>query len=81
MESLPGFRYVPALSEPAPEDAWDGEVGFITDVVRSHESNLADADAYVCGPPPMVEAAMTVLTQLGAPEKRIYFDKFTTSAE
>jgi len=78
---LPGFRYVPALSEATSEDDWDGEVGFITDVVRRHESNLADVDAYVCGPPPMVEAAMTVLTQLGAPEKRIYFDKFTTTGD
>jgi propane monooxygenase reductase subunit len=78
---LPGFRYVPALSEPTAEDAWDGEIGFITDVVRRHETNLADVDAYVCGPPPMVEAAMAVLTQLGAPEKRIYYDKFTTTGD
>jgi propane monooxygenase reductase component len=80
-EVLPGFRYVPALSEATDEDAWDGEVGFITDVVRRHETNLADVDAYVCGPPPMVEAAMAVLTQLGAPEKRIYYDKFTTTGD
>src|SRR5450432_2002584 len=38
-EVLPGFRYIPALSEATAEDAWDGEVGFITDVVRRHESN------------------------------------------
>src|SRR6185437_13486202 len=38
--SLPGFRYIPALSEPTEEDAWDGEVGLITDVVARHESNL-----------------------------------------
>jgi len=78
---LAGFRYVPALSEATTDDAWDGEVGFITDVVRRHETNLADVDAYVCGPPPMVEAAMAVLTQLGAPEKRIYYDKFTTTGD
>jgi propane monooxygenase reductase subunit len=80
-EALPDFRYVPALSEATAEDAWEGEVGFITDVVRRHESNLAGVDAYVCGPPPMVEAAMTVLTDLGAPEKRIYYDKFTTTGD
>ena len=80
-EALPGFRYVPALSEPAEEDAWDGEVGLITDVVRRHESTLAGVDAYVCGPPPMVEAAIPVLTKLGAPEKRIYYDKFTTTGD
>jgi propane monooxygenase reductase component len=80
-ESLPGFRYVPALSESTDGDGWDGEVGFITDVVRKHESDLAAADAYVCGPPPMVEAAMAVLAELGVPEKRIYYDKFTTTGD
>jgi propane monooxygenase reductase subunit len=78
-ESLPSFRYVPALSEPADEDGWDGEVGLITDVVKRHEQDLRNAHAYVCGPPPMVEAAMPLLTTLGVPDKRIYYDKFTTT--
>ena len=81
-EMLPGFRYVPALVRvDRRRTRWDGEVGFITDVVRRYETDLADVDAYVCGPPPMVEAAMAVLTQLGAPEKRIYYDKFTTTGD
>jgi propane monooxygenase reductase subunit len=80
-ESLPGFRYVPALSEPSEQDAWDGETGLITEVVRRHESSLKGADAYVCGPPPMVEAAMPVLAVLGVAEKRIYYDKFTTTGD
>jgi propane monooxygenase reductase subunit len=80
-ESLPGFRYVPALSEPAAEDAWDGETGLITDIVKQHEGNLKGAHAYVCGPPPMVEAAMPMLAVLGVEEKRIYYDKFTTTGD
>jgi propane monooxygenase reductase subunit len=79
--SLPGFRFVPAISEPAEGDGWDGETGFVTDVVKAHESDLAKAHAYVCGPPPMVEAAQVVLGNLGVPEKRIYFDKFTTTGD
>jgi propane monooxygenase reductase subunit len=79
--SLPGFRYVPALSEPAEEDAWDGEVGLITDVVKGHEDSLKGAHAYVCGPPPMVEAAIPLLARLGVPEKHIYYDKFTTTGD
>ena len=55
--------------------------GFITDVVRAHESDLKRTDAYVCGPPPMVEAAITVLGDLGALEGRIFYDKFTTTGE
>ncbi len=78
---LPGFRFVPALSEPTEEDAWDGEVGLVTDVVKRHESTLAGAHAYLCGPPPMVEAAMPVLGGLGVEEKRIYYDKFTTTGD
>jgi propane monooxygenase reductase subunit len=80
-KSLPAFRYVPALSEPAEDDGWNGEVGLITDVVQRHEAGLGGAHAYVCGPPPMVEAAMPLLTRLGVPEKHIYFDKFTTTGD
>jgi propane monooxygenase reductase subunit len=77
--ALPNFRFVPALSEPEPDEAWDGEVGLITDVVKRHENDLSGVDAYVCGPPPMVEAAMDLLTSLGVSDKHIYYDKFTTT--
>jgi propane monooxygenase reductase component len=80
-ESLPSFRYLPALSEPGDDDGWDGETGLITDVVQRHESDLDGTHAYVCGPPPMVEAAVPMLTALGVPEKRIYYDKFTTTGD
>jgi propane monooxygenase reductase subunit len=76
-QTLPNFRYVPALSE----EGWDGETGMITDVVARSETSLAKAHAYVCGPPPMVEAAVPLLTRLGIPEKHVYWDKFTTTGE
>jgi propane monooxygenase reductase subunit len=78
---LPSFRYVPALSEPGDDAGWDGEVGMITDVLRRAENNLARADAYVCGPPPMVEAALELLPRLGVAEKRVFYDKFTTTGD
>jgi propane monooxygenase reductase subunit len=84
-EKLPGFRYVPALSEAGPGDGWDGETGLITEVVKRHAADLtggiSGAHAYVCGPPPMVEAALPLLATLGVEEKRIYYDKFTTTGE
>ena len=79
--TLPDFRFVPALSEPGPDDGWDGETGLITDVVQHHESGLARTHAYVCGPPPMVEAATALLSRLGVPDKRIYYDKFTFTGD
>jgi propane monooxygenase reductase component len=76
-QTLPDFRFVPALSD---ED-WEGENGLITDVVSRSESALGRAHAYICGPPPMVEAAVPLLTRLGIPEKHVYFDKFTTTGD
>jgi propane monooxygenase reductase subunit len=72
---------VPALSEPLEGEQWDGEVGFVSDVVRKHEHDLRRTDAYVCGPPPMVEAAIAVLEDLGVKDGRIFYDKFTTTGE
>jgi len=76
-QTLPDFRYVPALSE----EEWEGETGLITDVLARSETSLARAHAYVCGPPPMVEAAVPLLTRLGVPEKHVYWDKFTTTGD
>jgi propane monooxygenase reductase subunit len=77
--ALPGLRFVPALSE-ADGDGWEGESGLITDVVDRMEDDLAGVDAYLCGPPPMVDAAIALLERRGCPESHIYFDKFTTTA-
>jgi propane monooxygenase reductase component len=80
-EQLPGLTYVPALSEPSTEDDWQGETGLITDVVARHESGLAGKDAYICGPPPMVDAAIAVLSRLGCTTDHIFYDKFTTTGD
>jgi propane monooxygenase reductase subunit len=75
--ALPDFRFVPALSHAE----WDGETGLITDVVDRIEADLTDVDAYLCGPPPMVDAATELLLRRGVPESHIHFDKFTTTAD
>jgi propane monooxygenase reductase subunit len=74
--TLPSFRFVPALSD----SEWDGETGLITDVVERSEQGLDGVDAYLCGPPPMVDAAQEMLMRLGVDEARIHYDKFTTTA-
>jgi len=80
-EKLPNFTYIPALSSAD----WDGETGFVTDVVKRLSAGTVlttgGAHAYVCGPPPMVEAAVPLLESLGVDGKRIYYDKFTTTGE
>src|SRR5204863_6840736 len=66
---LTDFGFIPALSEPLPDDAWDGETGLITDVVDRHVTpeqaqgtrEGGRLEAYLCGPPPMIDAAMVML--------------------
>jgi propane monooxygenase reductase component len=78
LSSLP-CGFVPACSEDS--NGWAGESGLITDVVDRLEGDVTEVDAYVCGPPPMVEAAIALLERRGVPEAHIYFDKFTTTAD
>jgi propane monooxygenase reductase subunit len=78
---LADFRFVPALSEPDEDAGFVGETGLITDVVVRGETGLAGVDAYLCGPPPMVDAAIELLKAQGVPEQQIFFDKFTTTAD
>jgi propane monooxygenase reductase subunit len=75
--ALPNLRFVPALSHAD----WEGETGLITDVVDRSEPDLAEVDAYLCGPPPMVDAATELMLRRGAAESHIHFDKFTTTAD
>ena len=70
------FKYIPALSEPKPSDNWDGETGFISQVVERYVESGENSEAYLCGPPPMIDAAIKVLTQKGVKEIYIYYDKF-----
>ncbi|HYW25968.1 MAG TPA: 2Fe-2S iron-sulfur cluster binding domain-containing protein [Terriglobales bacterium] len=79
---LSDFEFVPALSEPQEDDDWDGETGFVTEVAgrRLDRDQLrGEVEAYLCGPPPMIDAAFPVLFQKGIPGTRIYYDKFTAA--
>lgn len=77
---LDDFKFIPALSHLGPGDEWRGEQGFIHEVVLRHlrQENLAgEIDAYACGPPPMIDAALPVLRMAGVEPEHIHFDKFT----
>jgi len=81
-ERLPGFRFVPALSLATPEDEWEGETGLITEVLdRGLKGGQTKTQAYLCGPPPMIDAAIPVLVRKGISEDRIFFDKFTATGK
>jgi propane monooxygenase reductase subunit len=80
-DQLRDFAFVPALSHVEPPDAGGHACGLITDVVeRTIGAEISDHDAYLCGPPPMIDAALELLDRYGLEERKsIYYDKFTAS--
>jgi Na+-transporting NADH:ubiquinone oxidoreductase subunit F len=79
-KEFPNFTFNIALSEPKPEDNWDGYVGFIHQVVRdnylSKHPAPEDIEYYLCGPPMMNSAVFKMLDDLGVQPENIAFDDF-----
>jgi NAD(P)H-flavin reductase/ferredoxin len=73
--TLPAFRYLPALSDPG-DDLWDGATGMVTDAIALTYPSLRGYDAYVAGPPAMVDATIPLLVDLGVRPQNVYFDAF-----
>ncbi|MEJ2662628.1 MAG: 2Fe-2S iron-sulfur cluster binding domain-containing protein [Spirochaetia bacterium] len=75
-KKYPKFQYIPALSEADESGSWEGETGLVTEVVARHLTDGGNFEAYMCGPPPMIDAATGVLQNKGIDESKIYYDKF-----
>ncbi len=76
-KEYPNFEYIPALSEPLPEDQWQGKVGLITDVVDKFTGDLSEAEAYLCGSPGMINACIKVLNKHDIKQHNVFYDKFS----
>ena len=81
-ERHPNFTYVPALSHEPEGSGWDGARGFVHEAAKAHfGGNFAGRKAYLCGPPPMIEACITTLMQGRLFERDIYTEKFLSAAD
>lgn len=75
------IRFVPVLSEPRPEDAWNGRTGFVHQAVMADYPDLSAYQVYCCGAPAMVEASHRDFTAQGLPENEFFSDAFTFAAK
>ena len=76
----PNLRVVYALSdELEPGEKWDGETGFIHLSVDRFLQPGVKRQAFLCGPPVMVEAVQRVLQDKGLAPQDIFFDDFSTA--
>lgn len=79
-EEFDNFTWNVALSDPLPEDNWDGYTGFIHNVVlenylKDHPAP-EDCEYYMCGPPMMNKAVIEMLHELGVEDENIMLDDF-----
>ena len=79
-KEFPNFRFNIALSEPLPEDNWDGYKGFIHQIVLDNylekHPEPEELEYYLCGPPIMNESVLKMLDNLGVPQENIDLDDF-----
>lgn len=77
----PNFTFVAGLSDTNAQSSWTGETGFIHTVVdryfKENKLNNQNMEVYVCGPPPMIDALMPVLTMNRIDDEFVHVDKFT----
>ena len=79
---MPNLRYVPVLSDPRPDDAWQGRTGFVHQAVMADLPDLSGHQVYACGAPVMVESAQRDFTAVcGLPPEEFYADSFTSEAD
>ena len=79
---LPGFRYVPVVSDAQPEDQWAGRTGFVHKAVQADIPDLSGYQVYACGAPVMVESARRDFTHdNGLPDAEFFADAFTSQAD
>jgi Na+-transporting NADH:ubiquinone oxidoreductase subunit F len=74
------FTWHIALSDPLPEDEWQGDTGFIHEVLydnylKDHPAP-EDIEYYICGPPMMTQAVLKMLADLGVEKENILLDDF-----
>ncbi len=73
----PNFHVVYALSDAVESgETWNGETGFIHLAVDKYIEENSEQQAFLCGPPLMIEAATRVLLDKGLAPDNIFYDEF-----
>jgi benzoate/toluate 1,2-dioxygenase reductase subunit len=68
-----GFSFTTTVADGASQHQ---KKGFVTQHIADEHLNGGDVDVYLCGPPPMVEAAEAAFAERGVKPARLFFEKF-----
>ncbi|HEX6137089.1 MAG TPA: 2Fe-2S iron-sulfur cluster-binding protein [Casimicrobiaceae bacterium] len=72
----PNFRFVPVLSDPRPEDRWEGRTGLVHQAILHDYPDLSGHQLYACGSVQMVEAAHPAFAAQGLTQDDCFSDAF-----
>ena len=76
------FTYVPALSQADEDSDWTGFKGYVHDAAKQHfDGRFNNRKAYLCGPPVMIDSAITCLMQGRLFERDIFMERFYSAAD
>lgn len=73
------FEFIPVLSDEPADSGWDGLRGLVTQAIEGRISG--DAQVYLCGPAPMIDAAVAECQKFSVRPTQIFFDKFSDSRD
>jgi p-cymene monooxygenase electron transfer component len=69
------FDFIPVLSSENAQSDWTGQRGLVADKLLGLPE-LAQSQIYLCGPPPMVDAADALARRAGVPAEAVFADRF-----
>jgi NAD(P)H-flavin reductase len=71
------FEFIPVLSAEPENSNWDGRRGFVPEhFEKVLGKRLSEHHAYLCGPPPMIDACLKAFEGAGIDPANVHFDKF-----
>ena len=82
VKALPGFKFVPVVSDALPEDQWAGRTGLVHQAVMQDVSDMSGHQVYACGAPIVVESARRDFSSMcGLPAEAFFADSFVSAAD
>lgn len=78
----PNFSFIPVLSNPLPDDRWQGRTGYVHEAVLADFSDLSGYQVYACGAPVMVDRARDSFVKTrNLSEDEFFADAFVYAAD
>lgn len=70
------FKFIPVLSQEPEDSDWTGLTGYAVNHIDFKDDFASNTQAYLCGPPVMIDGAIEIFNKKGLSNDDIFYDKF-----